>query len=105
MVVMPLRSKTLCNMGRAKLAVGIAYVSSLIVCFPGYLTFSIKATFPMAPTPTPVAANSTLPARGLITPSSNASNTTSNPSYIVHYSDFAKSNDRLLFQVNFWIHR
>jgi hypothetical protein len=97
MVAMPLKAKSLCTMERAKIAVGVAYISAIIVCIPVYLTFSIKETIV------------------IISPSSSSSkpnnnNNTNNVTrrvtrYIVHYSELAKSHGRALITANFWTYR
>jgi hypothetical protein len=95
-VTLPLGNKNLCTMKRARAAVGLAYVSSVILCIPSFLTFSIK--------------QSNKP-RTFLPSSSNTSteNATSDPPfvarYIVHYSKLALSKDRMLIQANFWIYR
>jgi hypothetical protein len=79
MVAMPVQNKTLCTMERAKLAVVISYVGSLVVCIPSYLSFAIKET----------------------TPANNATEI----KYYVHYSDLALAHDKLLVNANFWTYR
>jgi len=122
MVVMPLRNKTICTMKRAKLSALIAYVSSLVVCIPGYLTFSVTTAFskkPSVTTPPPSLMMTTLSASRellssdtfnepsiLLGASVNDEITRSGyPVYIVHYSTLGEAHGRLLVQANFWIYR
>ncbi|XP_021946954.2 sex peptide receptor [Folsomia candida] len=81
MVAMPMQNKTLCTMERAKLAIIIAYVCSLLVCIPLNLSFSIKDTSGM---------------------SSNVTMNGTDVKYYVYYSDLAQAHDKLLVKANFW---
>ncbi|OXA62113.1 sex peptide receptor [Folsomia candida] len=76
MVAMPMQNKTLCTMERAKLAIIIAYVCSLLVCIPVYLTFEVKWV----------------------------NGTEGGVKYYVHYSELAKAHDQLLVNANFWVY-
>jgi hypothetical protein len=121
MVALPLRNKTLCTMQRAKVAVGVAYVSSLFLCVPSFLTFSLtqtnmsvrmKTTRPTTTPPSLLTTTSSYFGDAYSTVSSVKTSPTSadgyprvSPRYVVYYSKLALAHNRLLVQANFWIYR
>lgn len=112
MVALHTKCKTLCSMERAKWAICSAYVTSPLLCFPIYLSFSITPLTPPVTTggegrvtPTDVTTEETvLEAGGNLTLTSGGEGLSSDAKYIVNLSELAKSTP-FLMTANFWLYR